>query len=419
MSAKRAFGSIRQLPSGRFQVRYRTLDGKQHTGPTTFPTKKGAEAFLSATETDLARGAWVDPDLSDTPFEDLVLNWRASHPTKRDGSVGSDVSYLRTMILPFFGDLTAGDITIDVVREWHAWAKDLPRYPDRKPTAKTTAKPRAHSTTAKGYRLLAAIMGQAVEDGIIPRTPCRLKGVASDRTPEQRTATPAEVERIASKIDGRYKAMVLVAAYGGLRLGELIGLRRHRIDWTANSIRVIEQVTQTGGRFTVGPPKTDAGVRTVAMPPEVMEVLRSHVDAYAEPGHKGLVFTAPKGGYLRRSNFGRRHWHPAREAAGVDYLRFHDLRHTHATLAIANGADTRTLQARMGHATARAALIYQHAQPDQGIANLFSAVYTQAKAEAAKAAGTDDEGAVSDDSTPPDASSCGTPVARNGLYVVS
>lgn len=58
---------------------------------------------------------------------------------------------------------------------------------------------------------------------------------------------------------------------------------------------------------------------------------------------------------------------------GVDGLRFHDLRHTHATMAVAMGADTRTLLARMGHASARAALMYQHAQSDQPIADGFSA----------------------------------------------
>jgi integrase len=72
------------------------------------------------------------------------------------------------------------------------------------------------------------------------------------------------------------------------------------------------------------------------------------------------VFPSPEGGLLRRSNFGRRVWRPATRAAGVEGLRFHDLRHTSATLSIAAGASTRELMARMGHSSSAAALRYQH-----------------------------------------------------------
>jgi integrase len=83
-----------------------------------------------------------------------------------------------------------------------------------------------------------------------------------------------------------------------------------------------------------------------------------------------LVFPAPEGGYLRRSNFNRRVWQPAAHAAGVEGLRFHDLRHSAATLALAAGANTRELMERMGHTSLRVALRYQHvmAGRDQAIA---------------------------------------------------
>jgi len=72
------------------------------------------------------------------------------------------------------------------------------------------------------------------------------------------------------------------------------------------------------------------------------------------------VFTSTEGALLRRSNFKRRVWRPAIRAAGVAGLRFHDLRHTSATLSIAAGASTRELMARMGHSSSAAALRYQH-----------------------------------------------------------
>jgi hypothetical protein len=91
---------------------------------------------------------------------------------------------------------------------------------------------------------------------------------------------------------------------------------------------------------------------------------------FAEPGPEGLVFPAPQGGYLRRSNFRRRWWVPATRAAGVEGLRVHDLRHSAATLALAAGANTRELMERMGHTSPQVALRYQHvmAGRDQAIA---------------------------------------------------
>jgi integrase len=86
------------------------------------------------------------------------------------------------------------------------------------------------------------------------------------------------------------------------------------------------------------------------------EALAEHLGVYAEAGPDGLVFPTERGGPIRRSNFTRRVWIPATRTAGVEGLRFHDLRHTAATLAIAAGASTRELMARMGHSSSAAAL---------------------------------------------------------------
>jgi integrase len=118
-----------------------------------------------------------------------------------------------------------------------------------------------------------------------------------------------------------------------------------------------------GGRrhvLTWGPPKTEAGRRTVTLPAVAAAALAEHLATYSQSGPDGLVFTSTEGGLLRRSNFQRRVWRPATRAAGVAGLRFHDLRHTSATLSIAAGASTRELMARMGHSSSAAALRYQH-----------------------------------------------------------
>ena len=114
----------------------------------------------------------------------------------------------------------------------------------------------------------------------------------------------------------------------------------------------------------------DPEVSPAAVRAAVEAALAEHLAEFAEPGPEGLVFPAPKGGYLRRSNFRRRWWVRATRAAGVEGLRFHDLRHSAATLAVAAGANTRELMERMGHTSPQVALRYQHvmAGRDQAIA---------------------------------------------------
>jgi len=103
----------------------------------------------------------------------------------------------------------------------------------------------------------------------------------------------------------------------------------------------------------------------VTLPAVAVAVLAGQLDRHAGVGADGLVFPAPDGGYQRRSNFRRRIWLPATEAAGVPGLRFHDLRHTAATLAAATGATTRELMERIGHSSPAAALRYQHVMKDR------------------------------------------------------
>lgn len=123
---------------------------------------------------------------------------------------------------------------------------------------------------------------------------------------------------------------------------------------------MVEQVSEVAGRFHVGAPKTETSIRTVTLPQLITAALAEHLDRWADPSPAGLVFPAPRGGYLRHSNFRRRYWLPAVRVADLDGLRFHDLRHTAATLARAAGASTRELMARMGQSTAEVALRYEH-----------------------------------------------------------
>jgi integrase len=161
--------------------------------------------------------------------------------------------------------------------------------------------------------------------------------------------------------------MVLLAAWCGLRFGELAELRRADVDLAHGELRVRRGVVRAGGQWIAGTPKSPAGVRNVAIPPHLTDVVRDHLAGHTgrEPG--ALLFTAQSGSYLTPGGL-YDYFYPARLAAGRPDLRFHDLRHTGATLAAAAGGTIAELMRRLGHSTPGAAMRYQHAADDRDAA---------------------------------------------------
>ncbi len=346
MSSRRRFGSVRKLPSGRWQARYFDAAGERFNAPDTFATKRDAQRWLSAAETDVARGDWHDPRLAETPFADWAQRWLEIKAPRLAPSTESLYRYLlRKHLLPRFELATIGEITAVAVQRWIADLHSTDLSPN---------------TVAKAYRLLKGIFDGAVAANLVPRSPCKIKGASTERSPEMLIATPEQVAAIADRVGPRWEALVYTAAYSGLRWGELAGLRREDVDLDAGTVRVTRKLGEVNGRLAYGAPKTAAGRRTVGVPTFVIRTLELHLALYSEPGSDGLVFPAAEGGPLRRSNFRRRVWLPATTKVGVPALRFHDLRHTAATLAAASGASLKALMARIGHSSAAAALRYQH-----------------------------------------------------------
>ena len=107
--------------------------------------------------------------------------------------------------------------------------------------------------------------------------------------------TPAQVETLADSIDERYRALVLVAAYGGLRIGELAGLRRSRVDILNARVNVAEVVVEVSGQLTYGQPKTRAGRRSVTLPRSVMTVLNDHLATFTTAGSRFIRFPSSRG----------------------------------------------------------------------------------------------------------------------------
>ena len=160
------------------------------------------------------------------------------------------------------------------------------------------------------------------------------------------------------EMPGQYRLMILLASWCALRFGELTELRRGDLDLRHARVQVTRGVTWIDGKPTIGAPKSDAGIRDVAIPPHLVPTVRQHLEDHVGCGKDALLFRPPmvsKSGAAGPSKRER-----ARKAAGRDDLRFHDLRHTGAVMAAQSGATIAELMGRLGHATPAMAIRYQH-----------------------------------------------------------
>jgi integrase len=373
----RRFGNVRKLPSGRFQIRYPGPDGRLRTGQDTYERKGDAERALSLIEAQLVTGDWTDPQRGKVKLGVYAEKWIAQRPRLRGRTIELYQWLLARHIKPYLADVPIGKLTPETIREWHATL---------------LANGVSQSATAKAYRLLRAVLMTATDDRIIPRNPCRIRGGGDENPDERPVLTIAQVYQLAGLVnDQRHRALILLATFASLRWGEAIALRRDDIDLDGRTVSIRRQYIELSGQLVVGPPKSRAGTRVVAIPKTIIPELRHHLDTYVGQEGTALIFTGPRGGILRRGNFRRgAGWAKAVAALGVPGLHFHDLRHTGNTLA-APGVSLADLKARMGHDSTRAAIIYQHATApaDQAIADALDKQITKDKP---KDDGEDDDG---------------------------
>lgn len=338
---------IQKRGPARYRARYRTSSGRELS--KTFRRKSDAENFVATIEAAKLRGDWTNPTLGKTKFSAWNAQVAATTVNLRPSTKARDESYIRNHIEPFFGKMPLTSIDQIDVRAW---------------VAGLDAKGLAPATVRKAYQLFERIMQAAVDARYIPQSPCRNIPIPKLTQEEMRFLRPGEITQLASTIDPRYSALVWVAAYAGLRMGELAGLRRWRVDLLRSEIRVSEIMVEVKGELIFGPPKTNRSVRTVRLPGVVRERLEEHLEAYTEPA-SDLVFTSPDGKALRATNFRRRAWNPAVKAAGLTPLRPHDLRHTAISIWIANGANAKQVSMMAGHGSAAFTLDrYGHLFPD-------------------------------------------------------
>lgn len=381
MTSRRHFGNVRKLPSGRYQASY-WHEGRYHTAPDTFVAKGDALSYLSTVETDVLRGAWIDPRRADTTVGNLAAQWKVANPAKRSSSLARDETILRLHVLPVLEGLRLGAVTPrdiqSLVNQWVAEGK-------------------APKTVRRQYDVVRAIFSYAVAGDLLVRTPCRNVKLPAVAKQDRHQLTPDDVARVAEAVGPEYGAMVYLGAVLGLRWGEVAGLRVGRLDQLRGTLAVEEQIVRgEKGRPGVGPPKSAAGRRTLTMPKALVDILAEHLRrrGLTAADSTGYVFAASDGGPLDYTNWRRRVWIPATQKAelpgvafkprrpdadpeepGVPDINFHDLRRAAATALVAGGVDVKTAQDRLGHSDSRLTL------------DLYAQVTTEADRAAAKVMG--------------------------------
>lgn len=351
---KARFGNLRKLPSGRWQARYTGPDGRTHNAHTTFDTKRDAEAWLSTVHADIVRDTWEPPSSRAVRTTQGVLfgpyadRWLETRRVRGRPLADRTRAHYRDLlddhILPTFANVPLRYITPEAVEEWH-----------------DAVAPNAPTTRAHAYSLLHAVLATATSpSGPLKgrANPAAIVGAgASGRVKQPRAATPAEFEKIVAATPDRYKLMIMLACFCALRFGEITELRRSDVDTRRGLLHIRRGVVRADGQVIVKDTKSGRE-RTVAIPPHLLGPIREHLLQYAQPGRDGLLFPARSGGQMAPSSL-YRWWYPAREAAGREDLRFHDLRGTGATWAAQSGATLAELMHRLGHSTPAAALRYQ------------------------------------------------------------
>ncbi|MFI7430170.1 tyrosine-type recombinase/integrase [Micromonospora sp. NPDC049836] len=345
MGKRRQFGYVRKLPSGRFHASFVPPNGgARQNAPQTFKTKTDANRWLTLVEADISRGTWLDDRAASETFGNYARAILRDSPKIGIRWRETCERNLRLHLVPLV-DVPLRDLTASRVREWHAAAL-------RGNGGRTSI--------SQSYRFLRMVMNTAVREGIIARNPCQIPGAGTVRVAERPVATPAQVVALVDAINPRYRTAVLIAAWCGLRRGEIAGLRVSDVDLFEHTITVrkarVEPLHDRGKSFDKDP-KSEAGKRTIAIPPHVVPVIRLHLDEYAG---KDRLFVSRDGSPLRGDTLYQA-FVRARKQVGLDDLTFHDLRHTGQTLAAQTGATLADLMKRLGHSSMAAARRYLHA----------------------------------------------------------
>lgn len=328
--------SIAKREGGRWRARYRDSSGKEHA--QHFTRKVDAQRWLDETTADVVTGRYVDPRVGRMTVEVFAARWRSTL-VHRPNYLRVIDNALKNYIVPMLGARPLSSV----------------RRSDVQGFVSAVAADRSANSVHNIYRVLSQVMGAAVDDLLIPTSPCARVKLPSRPTVEVKPPTPPEVAELAERIDPRQRTMVVLLAGTGLRISEALGLQVTDVDFLRGTLRVERRRDSRSNTLT--PPKTRSSVRTVPLGRVVVEELAAQLATFG-PAGDGSIFTDLLGRPLTYEGW-KRVW---REAEAT--FKTHDLRHYAASALIAGGASVKQVQMILGHATAAVTLgVYAHLWP--------------------------------------------------------
>lgn len=340
--------SVTKQANGRYLVRYWTPDGRQRK--QRFDRATDARTFANTVEADKVRGSFVDPRAGRITFGQFSERWLTAQ-TFDESTREAVASRLRVHMLPTFGRTQMRAIRPSTVQEW----------------VRGCQRQCAPSYVRVMLANLSAILGAAVEDGLIARNPCASKAVRAPRVEQKRVVpwTRERVEAVIAAHPERYRAIPVVAAGAGLRQGEVFGLRVEDVNFLGRKLHVRQQVKLLHGRPTLAPPK-GGKEREAPLADVVAVALAERIRSYP-PGESGQIFMSREHKLINRSYYNTHIWKPALVAADVDPTRengMHALRHYYASVLLHAGANIRALADYLGHSDPGFTLrVYTHLMP--------------------------------------------------------
>jgi len=315
------------------------VDGRKYS--KSFETSKAAHSWIASKVHERDLGIFA-PRTSQTFEEWVTTYW--SNAEKRPKTVERDKGALKKWWTPALGSLRLVAIQ----------PADVRRVVKQMTEAGLSPK-----TIRTYYGVLRAVMNAAIEQDHLMRTPLRgIKLPQDNRIKEIRFLSVEELGRLADAIKPEYRVTVFLAGVVGLRFGEVAGLRPKDVDLDAGTVSVVQSLSDINGKLSVGLPKTSAGRRTINVPASVVAELRTHAETH--PGSTHFVERLD-GQPLTRRTFMRWTFAPAANAADIEGMTFHHLRHTAVGFLIEVGAHPRVIQQRAGHSSFRVTMdVYGH-----------------------------------------------------------
>lgn len=325
----------REQTPGKVSYRVRWwADNKQRS--KSFKERDAARRFKAVLEGDMVNGSFIDPKVGTVTLASFATeSLPALLMDVRPSTKARMKSIYKVHIEPEFGHLPLTAITGPLVGDWMV-----------RMGAESGA-----GTVRKNVHVLRRLLGHAVNSGLLRVNPASAVRLPQEPRNEQKFLTHAQALHLAETIHPRFKAMVLVAVFGGLRFGEVCGLQRKHINPLNNTIAVRQTLVEVGSSMTLGPPKTKTSVRVVTIPRSIMAQVVEHMDAHTGSEPDAMVFTGQRGNTISRNNWYRHYWKTATEAAGMEGLRFHDLRHTFVALWVSLGRNPKEVSKAAGHSS--------------------------------------------------------------------